>query len=905
VLSKASISNANNPESLWSLNASRVWLLPGSDFAIFNAVLKVGEIPVMYIPFFYYPADEVIFHPVIGFRTREGNFVQTSTYILGRPRANSTSQSSLTKILGNSSDMEKKREGLFLRSTGKKAVDPGAVTLKAIVDYYANLGGYFGTDLTMPKAGILGTTDISLGIGVSRTIVNLGSSSYSPFAPNYDGTSDWNSSNLFSMDVPFRYRFKMSSSLSGKYGSLSWNIPYYSDPYMDRDFLNRAEEMDWVNMIQKGAAVEAEETSENLVSSYNWQLSGSVNPRFPNMSPYISGISISGISSNISFKTKTLPTTHPNYNKDSPMRLFYYPDTYTIYSVSGSISGTPLTLGASKPAPSNTAKPAEPAKPEDDPLKGIGVPRPPWESAAEKTAKKDDAADKLVPPVLSQRFDIRRVGNVQFSMNYRLSPTGASELQFRSSKWQEYSDIDWGEVRSVLSTVGGDASTGLSLNHSDGLFTNSFTYSGNGSWRQYSYLNEEAEDYLTNGNPDPDKVSAARKQQYGQSAFSTSYSLSSSLKPLYRSTVWGSSGIQYSLSGLAVKSVFDQTSTGEDPKWDLEYADWTKEKITTHQFSANIAASIMEKTQNLTLSADLPPKDSALSWNAAFRVWISETSANMRILFPGEADKRKLEPFYTTETLKFGSFGTLTHYMVLDTELKELTTVTSSLSLSKWGLSASYAAVRMLGYEFISGTGTGTGWVQKTGDQTLQSRDFSLTYAKTFSQKDLWNKRLNFSVNLNSRLFFDLQRYTSSSFSFSLGFTLGINKFVDLSLSATSENAAIYWYLKDLPMFADLPPELHDGEYNLFTDLINSFRFDNDDLRRSSAFKMKTFRLTATHHMGDWNAVLGITMSPYRPTNSLKYEINNEISFLIQWLPISEIKSDMSYSKRTDIWTVK
>ena len=80
ILSKASISSANSEESLWSLNATRVWLLPGSDFAIFNAVLKVGEVPVMYIPFFYYPADEVIFHPVIGYRTREGNFAQTTTY---------------------------------------------------------------------------------------------------------------------------------------------------------------------------------------------------------------------------------------------------------------------------------------------------------------------------------------------------------------------------------------------------------------------------------------------------------------------------------------------------------------------------------------------------------------------------------------------------------------------------------------------------------------------------------------------------------------------------------------------------------------------------------------------------------------------------------------------------------
>ena len=82
ILSKATIGNAKNEEALWTLNASRVWLLTGSDFAIFNAVLKVGEIPVLYIPFFYFPADEMIIHPVIGYRSREGSYAQTTTYVL-------------------------------------------------------------------------------------------------------------------------------------------------------------------------------------------------------------------------------------------------------------------------------------------------------------------------------------------------------------------------------------------------------------------------------------------------------------------------------------------------------------------------------------------------------------------------------------------------------------------------------------------------------------------------------------------------------------------------------------------------------------------------------------------------------------------------------------------------------
>jgi hypothetical protein len=112
-------------------------------------------------------------------------------------------------------------------------------------------------------------------------------------------------------------------------------------------------------------------------------------------------------------------------------------------------------------------------------------------------------------------------------------------------------------------------------------------------------------------------------------------------------------------------------------------------------------------------------------------------------------------------------------------------------------------------------------------------------------------------------------------------------------------------------MFSDADIDLPDGpQNNFFLDLINSFRFDDEELRQLSGFKMKTLRISATHFMGDWNAILTWTMQPYRPQGSRQYEMNNEVSFLLQWIPISEIKSDISYTKIRsdgvrDIWTVK
>ena len=902
ILSKASIGtqggNAVKDEPLWSLNASRVWLLPGSDFAIFNAVLKVGEIPVLYIPFFYYPADEVVFHPVIGSRTREGNFIQTTTYILGRPAASTTTESSLTKILGNSSDMEKVREGLFLRSTGKKIQEQSPASLKVMLDYYTNLGGYLGAELVTPQFGILNPVNLGVGIGLSRTIM-LTSSGHTPFAPNYDGTSDWNKSNFFSKEVPFRYLIKFDSSINGKYGSFSWNIPYHSDPLLEKDFFNRSEAMDWVNMIQKGAALEAEESTESLMGAPAWSFSGSMKPTFPNMAPFISSISIGSVSSSISFKTVD---TNPSDSNDpkyySPSRYFYAPSSATLYSVSGSLAGTPLSLGGTQSA-AQTPPASETEQEKQDPFNGIGTPRSPWEAEITGEEISVNTADTLVPPVLDQRFTLGTSGNTQLTFGYSFSPQATSELQFDSEKWKEYSDVNWGDVSSVRSTLSGNASTTLNLNHTSGFFSNSFVFSGNGQYRNYNFMNEESA-----GFDSEDERAAARKDMYNQTYFNTNYSLTSSMRPLYRSGIFGQSNLSYRLGGLAVKSKF--TGDGDNPEWEMEYGKWDKENITTHQFSANMNASIMAKSQSFTLSTELPPRDPAISTSASLNVWIISNQSSLRIVNPGE-DKQKIEPYTSNTTISFGTFGSLTHNMVLDTELREFTRINTNLNLTKLGLSASYSATRMTGYRLeIQADGTPSGWVTNTGEPSLKSNDLRFSFSKSLSQIEIWKDRMNFSFSVNSSLNFNLQQYTSSRFTFGLTFRLAIAKFLDLSMSFNSENAVIYRYYRSLlPGLPDTILNDEGEQYNLFSDLLNSFRFDDDARRRSSGFKMKSFSLQASHFMGDWNANLTVSMAPYRPTNSNSYQLGSEISFIVQWLPISEIKTDMSYSKQNDRWIVK
>jgi hypothetical protein len=836
--------------------------------------------------------------------------------------------------------MEKVHNGIFLRSTGKKATNTNDTTLKILADYYVNLGAYAGIDFTLPQKGILNSLDLSIGAGFSRTLTETDSGDYTPYAQNnYDGTVDWNESNLFSKTVPFRYRIKTQSSLRGKYGGISWNIPYYSDPYIDSDFyLDRAEAMDWVNMIQQGSEIDDEVKTQQELGAYQWQISGNISPSIGFLSPFISSMALNNISTTLAFRT-IRDDNILKINQKHPGRDFFAPDKYTIYSASGSVSGTPLTIGNPKSA---VKKDSDESKTEpEDPLKDIGTPRSPWEDITDKTKKKN-SEDKLSPPALNKTFDLPRTGNTKFSAGYQLSPAGSSELQFMSGygRWKTSEDINWKEVQSILSNYSGNGNINFNISHSEGLFSNTLTFSGNGTWRDYNYLNDEAEAYRTpqtsEGEKDEKKIETAKKQQYAMTNYLSSYTYNTTIKPLYKDSIFSQSNIQYNLGGTLVKSKKYEDPNGDKigpeltPVWGTLKKEETKKGedgkdeeilgLKNHKLSSNIAANIMDKQQNLTISTDLPPFDPLIQTSVAFRVWISETTARIDFKKPEmwknpetnidePNDEWKIDPLHLNETLKFGNIGSLTYYMVIEPEDDyKVTTVTSSLTL--WNFKIAFSAVKLNKWEFIPDDPafpTQGKWVQEKDEEpSLNPKDLTFSFSKSWPLKDIINNRLGLALNLSTSLSYDLQRYTNSNFQLTTGFTLKVNNFLDLTLSATSDNAVVFRYFKNVPGMEDKTKMYMDGpQNNLFTDIIDSFNFSDETKRQRSGFKMKRFNFNAVHHLGDWDASLDVSMSPYLDSTSFppKYDINAIVSFIVKWSSISEIKTDLKYEKRLEKWT--
>jgi hypothetical protein len=804
--------------------------------------------------------------------------------------------------------MEKTQHGIFLRSTGKKSRDPNVTRLSVLLDAYANLGFYLGTELALPKKGIFGDYALSLGFGFTRDVKLLGNNTiYTPF-PNYDGVDHWNSTRIGGLDVPFRLRMTNTGSLGGKYGSFSWSLPYYSDPYVNRDFLNRSEEMDYIAMLkQGGSAIEAEDSlTKNILGSYEWRLSGSSTLSLPKLSPYITSLSLSTLASFVSFNTRTSPTAE-SY---SPNKTFFYPDKFTIYSFSASISGTPLTIGQT-PAAQTGTQPVTTAdsEPEPDIFNGLGTPNSPWKTE-EDTAKNSQSGDAklLSPPVLTQRFELPRAGDLRFSIAYQISPTSATELKFLSeesgkNRWVEVEDIDWSEISSILTNVRTDGNITFTLGDTNNIVTNTLRFSGSGSWQDYSFLNEESADYNT-----LEKRNAVKIRTMGQTSFTSSSEFTTIVKPFYLNPVWSNTNFQYSIKGLVAKTELKTPSpppvppatsspapSPDDAYWNVIYGKWDKESLDSHRAAANFQASVRNKTQNLSITAELPPEDSALTGDATMRVWVSETSFNGKILDP--FDEPLYEPLRLTETLTFNNYFKVSQNVIYEPEKNEFTSMSSTLSF--YGLSASFTANYSTTYSLISSGTPGNErwqWTQ-SADSSFQPREFKLGYNHTFKKDAIWNKRLSFSLNVNTGLAFDLQRFTNSNFNFGLNFTLGLSKFMDITLGTTSGNAVIFRYFRNF-FFFDIPEGLPVmGETNIFKDLLNSFRFDDENLRRASGFKLKSFKLSLLHHLGDWNAKLDMTLSPYLPTGGREYKFNTEVSFVVQWLPISEIKSEIVRNK--------
>ncbi len=875
ILDEATIENAESDEAYWSLVADKIWLMPGSDWAVRNATLRVGNIPVFYLPFFYYPADKLFMNPVFGYRKREGGFFQTTTYLIGQSTAKSENESSVMKILEGNDDTTLKREGLFLVKTEKKREKSGK-QLAFLFDVYSNLGSYIGAEANFPKAGIVGETSFSGGIAFSRTL-SLLNGNYSPFI---SGTteSDWNSSRFFSLDVPFRYRFKSNGSFVFENLTLNWTFPYYSDVYIDQDFMNRSEKMDWFNMMKSGAASLQESETIGTLGSYNWRINASgIRLDTKKMSPWVETASVSSLSSSLTFNSKGDPALSTSY---SPSRTFFYPSSFNLLNFAMSFSGKPLsTKSENKGGNEDVESLRFPAG--SDGVMGFS----PWkDSDSEQETSLPDEPFKVSMAPLSTSFATSSSKGTRTEISYSISPSYSNDLNFKSESWIESTDIDWSDVASLFNVAKLNTTLTGKVSAPSDLVTASLVFSGAGVWQSYLYTNSEAAAFDTEAERESELL-----RNYRATLFNTNATLTLTGKPLVFNSIFSNTKLSYSLKSLLAKSDF--VGTALLPEWDILTPEWDSDSITSHSLALDLQALLYDKSQTLSFNAFLPPLDSKISSKLSVNWWKAVTTADMSIT-DYDTDDITFEPITLTQRFTFNSESSLYQSLILDPESSELTQAVTTFAYKS--LTGSFTALKAFPYTF----NLASGWTQdKTAEEVIRPKAFSLAWTLKKDVKNAWKDRLSASINASSSLSLDFLRFTQSSFIFTLSSSLKINDFLEFSVSSRSQNAVLFRYIPEF-MYGLLPPTFADIisssnlQTNIFSDLARSFFFWDTDARKKSGFKLKSFSASLKHYMGDWNATLSYTLSPYLDRTQRKYLFDNQIAFLVQWIPFNEFKAE-------------
>ncbi len=889
----------------YQIKAKKIWVLAPGEWAIRNAVLYVGHIPVMYIPFFFYPGDEFFFHPVIDSRDREGNLLQTTTYLLGKKPQKKSALSFLAATEEEESNKKLKLDGLFLRESDEPSdtADTKNWNLKILFDLYSRLGGFAGVEGDFPPA-----LSFQGGIAVSRSLFTE-AGLYTPVWPeNGVYRSFWNRSWLFGIEVPFRYGLSSEWSLDQSGYRFSGRFKYYSDPFFTSDFYNRSEDINWAGVIGLDTP---EETTSAATKNFSWEMRGRAD--FSNLIPgtLLSTLSIPFFNLELYWQSResTGSESDPIFAAD-PLREFYYPVTMKIPSTSVQIAGVLLSLprdaAAAEPGP-KLAMPETPGRGYRPPFNTVLSATSPGAASETDTNDSDNAAPDEASPAPDQTLSrdgwnlrvpehkgdlpvLVEKDPVAFNLTYQLRPNLIVEQSFDTEDMTGPADVVYDVNYTTLDTSGTS-----SLDYSLKIYENQLNFTGSlaytGSYR--TRLNQDFDDSET--------WQQMVENDYKYNKFDFNITPKLSYYPFGESEFFKASTISYDINWIFYQYLLTVADDGQPvyvnglPVYHGIGPTWDEDTVRSHNLAAKLSYKPLAREHSAALSVQLPPNDWLLSADLVFYVWLLKTTLNTSLTYIEEPvdpeqpiDTEKVwvyQPLLLRETLELNDRITLSEELRFDLEQKYLEKSISSLSL--WDFTASFTAERTEPLAFDSETG----WASSG-----EAERFLPTYVSAAYQMNehflFWKNRIQLELLLNSSWDMSLLEYTKSRFNFAFTLKLFIYRFLELSFTSVSYNDWTYRYFPGLP---EGLAGLSETWVNPVVDLLRSFNFFDINDRYSSAFNLQSLSLEAIHHLEDWDLTLKYDGKPVLSSESgtLQYEWENSFSILLQWIPIPELRSNI------------
>ncbi len=894
LLDNSVISACDEASPHYSIRAKRLWLLGNNEWAIANAVLSLGEVPVLWLPFFYYPSEEIVFHPVLGYRTREGRFVQTSTYLIGQKPA--SKNTGLLSMIATDSGTAKQVRGLFLEPiAGGEKTPSASASLKLLGDIYSSLGAMVGIDGSFPKAGPFSDLKFALDLGASRSIFVV-NSGYSPFVAAGDWASVWNDSHLLSLALPFRFMGNLSTSL--KVGSLSASVamPFYSDPYFEQDFFNRSEDMDWLglNSSTTGSTAAAATTATTVAvrSSFTQTatLTYSLQPKA--LSPYISSIDLSRLSASIAWLSKSNSTlsSAPILAAVNPARTFFYPSIIKPVDASVTLRGSLIPKAKSEKAA-------------ETPSKTLESLRSPWASAKEGEADGKTADSK---PMLDFKLSSRAPG---FSVaaaatgggptvDWSLNPSTFVENRYREDSWKEPGEIDLADLLYSLASWRLASSLTAGYSWPGGLASASLAFSLSAQ-DQTRVIPDDVKTALTSLTSSYVLADA----QFKQSKLISSLKLQA--KPFANFWLFSPTTLSYGLDANIFQNLYNSTKSTaagapvyDNPTlWNSDTSTYTKYSDYTNMITANAAALTLglktgSRTQSLGLSVNILPTQTSWlpSLGLSLGAWgfQGDLSIKTRAFKNLDATEYSWDPLSSSLSLQAPLGFKLSDTFTWDFIAGQAKTNSTSLS---WGpLSATLQAKRSLLYS----PKIGSGWVATDTSEDFYASDFTAAFKKDWKSKP--EDAVSATLSTGASYTQSLLRFSESVLSLNLALTMKITDVLDLTFTSLSQNSAAWRYWPGLFPAVEAVGGADRYYKAPIIDIWDSLSFWDEAARTASLFKLKSLSVKLVHYLHDWDLSFTLAASPKLDTTSKPYSYNLDptFQFLVTWRDMSEIKASLN-----------
>jgi hypothetical protein len=913
VFDKGVITSSQSADPHYSIRAGKVWILGDNEWAIADAVFSIGNVPVLWLPFFYYPGEEIVFHPVIGYRSREGEFVQTTTYLIGRkPQKEGTT--GILKLSQEGQNGPMVLKGLFLKrdDSAKAAAAASSNVLKVMADAYSGLGAFAGVQGSFPQEGLFKNIAFNAGLGFSRSLFLESDGYYSPYDASANYQSVWNGSRFLGLALPFRYGMDSSASFTSGGVNASYDAPLYSDPYYQYDFMNRSEDMDWTRLFSSTPDLT---TPPGLITGFSPKFDLNFSYQPAGLQPWIGSIALTRFETSMSWLSKQTTSTTENatlYGVD-PQRQFFYPDVVrpidasvsvkgNLYRYNGGISGaTP------SPAPSQGAGAAPAVSPNAavSPASALHL-REPWSAdsglpsgvgaasggssgaapadASASTASAGKSADTLGDFILPARApDITGPSTADpwaASIDWGLTPSSYVEERYKSDVWGGPNDIDFSPLYSLVSyklnaTIDARAAYRQSLLTADlGL-----AWTDQNQFRPYLY---DQGNYASG-------AAAYRLSDYQYRSRLLGANLSLGSQPFLDDWLWSPTTVSYSLGATIYGQQFSTLDADNNPVYSENYLGWNSGSITTNSATVNLGIRPWNVNQSLALTATIPPTSESYAALLSLKAGPAALTMQDRAYRATAGQSFSFDPLTSTLTLGVAPWPVLADTLIYDFSLGQPQSNTSSLSWA--GVSAALTEQNTPSYDYIMNSG----WITNN-DSAFRYTDLTLGVNETVqtdkSLPTIW------SLGLNTSLDQSIIQFSNSTFTFGLTLGYKIRNILDMAFSIQSQNTAFWRYYPQLFPAIDDVGGADLWRRNIVQDLIDSMSIWNTAALQRGLFKLKTLSFTLLHDLEDWTLSLTASVSPILSSDMRNYVLDTSVAFLVTWKDLSMVKSNVQYDSQ-------